>query len=155
MLGPEYDDHLTAYLRGGVISTRYRGVLYAMSDVVCVTRLHAPAALEGTQPVLAQPGLGVPHLIQPGPGHPCGHPLLSHARPEGADGLWGRCGRCACQGHDPGFPTDPLVWCRWCARDLSLPDAVELFNRRGGKFWICRPCDRDPMASFPIVTRNR
>lgn len=146
-MGPEFDDHLTAYLAGGVVSTRYRGVLYALSDVVCVTVLHPPAAPSGTGPDLGLhlgPTAGLPSMSQPGPGHACNHPLLSHARPENAQGLWGRCGRCACQGHDPGFPTDPIVFCRWCTREVSLPDSVELTNRKGGKYWICQRCDRNP-----------
>jgi hypothetical protein len=126
LMGPEFDDSRTAYVRGGVVTTRYRGQLYAMSDVACATRLHPPAAL--------------PSDGQPGPGHLCGHPLHSHARPESATGLWGRCGRCACQGHDPGFPTDAPVWCRYCSRDLAPTDAVERLNRRGGKFYLCLEC---------------
>lgn len=133
-MGPEFDDSRTAYMRGGVIATRYRGVLYAFSDVTCITLLHPPAALQGSSPEVGP---------QPGPSHACGHPLLSHARPERADGLWGRCGRCACQGHDPGFPTAPVVFCRYCSRETSLPDAVERLNRRGGKYWLCESCGRE------------
>lgn len=145
-MGPEFDDSRTGYMRGGVVTTTYRGVRYALSDVACVSRLHAPAAPQGSTPVLARPGEAVPNLLQPGPGHACNHPLHSHARPENADGLWGRCGRCACQGHDPGFPTDPVVFCRWCSRELSVPDAVEVTNRRGGKYWICETCHLNPLG---------
>lgn len=128
-----FDDSRTGYLSGAAVTTRYRGQAYALSDVLCVTRLAIPAAPVGDC-------AGV--LAQPGPGNACGHPLLSHSRPEGTDGLWGRCGRCACQGHTAGFDTESPVWCLYCAREMT-PRYVEWrVNRLGKEFPICPDCDR-------------
>lgn len=118
---PEFDDRRTAYVSGGTVSTRYRGRYYAMSDVSCVARLHVPAAPLGDS--------------QPGPGHTCGHPYLSH------DPVSGRCGRCACQSHQPSFEPEPSAWCLFCARELPLSEMIVRENRRGRHYRVCRSCD--------------